>query len=93
MSATAAPASNAPARMHGGDAAREIAVGDARESSITDQAGKALLIRELANAFDKITIGIGSTGGQLTKARDHLERVEVIELIEQRYVDMGKFEA
>src|SRR5581483_5542862 len=78
--------SNPPARMHGGDAAGEVAVAHAAKARLADQGGERLLLRKAADALDEVAVGLGRTRRQGAEPRDHLEGVEVVEAVEQRHL-------
>ena len=42
--------------------------------------------------FDEVAIGIAVPGDSLAEARDHVERVGIVDRIEARHVDLGEFE-
>ncbi len=70
--------------MDGGDATREVAHGDALEARFADHSRERFLLGETANAFDEVAVGLRRASRQFTEARDDLERVEVVEPVQQR---------
>ena len=74
--------SDFPAGMHGGDAARQIAVGDPLEPRETNHLSKSILLGELADAFDQILVGLGCARRQLPQPRNDLEGMKVVQRVE-----------
>jgi hypothetical protein len=48
---------------------------------------------EFANRFDQVLVGVGVAGDHAAQRGNHLERKEIVETIEARHVDRGKFKA
>ena len=59
---------NAPTRVNGSNAARQVADADICKSGRLHQLRKSLLIREIANALDEIAIGLSSSGSEGAEA-------------------------
>src|SRR5690606_3785526 len=87
------PPSDPPAGMHGGNTTRQIAVLDLLEPRLADHLREAFLIRELADRFHEILVGLGIPCREFAKARNDLERVEIIRPVEHRDLALGKFQA
>ena len=63
------------------DAACHIPVAGLFESGCADHIGKALLIRESADALDEVLVRGAVIRNHLAQPRDHIERIGVIDLI------------
>src|SRR5690606_13072596 len=85
--------SDLPAGMQRSDAAGVIAPGNAGESSLADHIGKVLLVRKRTDGFDQIPVGVRIAGNHTANARNGIERPRVVNLVEDRHADFGKFEA
>src|SRR5690606_15645273 len=85
--------SKLPAGMERGNAAGEIAIADALETSLLDHRRKILLLGEFADRLDQIAVGIRVARNHLADARNSVERPLVINLVENRQFDLGEFEA
>src|SRR5262249_49390371 len=83
----------APPRVDGGDAPRQVAEAHPPKSCLAKQLRKTALVREFANALNQVAIGFGRPGGERAEARDDLEGMEVIEPVQHGHVAAGEFEA
>ncbi len=79
--------------MNCGDPTGQITKADTLEAGRFDQPGKRFLGRKATNAFDEVRVGLRSTGCELAKLRDHIERVEVVDGIQDRYVNVAELKA
>ena len=64
-----------------------------REARVADHGGEGFLLGEATDAFDEILIGRAVAGRQFAEARDDLERMEIIDAVENRDLNFGKFKA
>ena len=85
---------NRQPRMQRHDAAGERLIATpARKPAARIMSAKACGLREAADRFDQIAIGLGVAGHRAAERRDDVERIEVVERVEAGNVDGGEFEA
>src|SRR5437763_2765767 len=72
----------APGRMDGGDAARQIAEAHALEPGALDALGERLLRRKAPDAFDQILVGGAILRHQRAEQRHDAEGIGLIETVE-----------
>jgi hypothetical protein len=82
--------SDFPARVHGGNTAGQIAIANALEASVADHVRERLLLGEFADALDEVLIRLRRACRQFTKTGNDFKRVEVIEPVEDRHLDLGE---
>src|SRR5690349_5735240 len=75
--------SELPGLVDGHDAVGEVAYFHAPEASRFHHALERLLVRVLADRFGQVLVAVRVAGEQLAELRQHLERVEIVELAEQ----------
>ena len=66
---------------------------DARKMRLAHHGGERLRLREAADRFDQIAIGLGIAGDRAAERGNDVERIEVVEPVEARHVDGRKFKA
>ena len=49
--------------------------------------------RKFTDRFDQVLIGVAIAGHRFADTRDHVERIEIVQRVEPRHVDRGKFQA
>src|SRR6185437_1408152 len=72
--------SELPGSMDGHDPVAQVAHVDLAEASALHHALQGLLIRMLADRLGQVLVAVGITGEQAAQLRQHLERVEVVQL-------------
>src|SRR5436305_3100448 len=50
-------------------------------------------MREAADRFDQVAVGIAIAGDHLAQCRNRGEGIGLVKTIEQRHIDVGKFQA
>ena len=85
--------SQLPAGMQRGNTAGKIAPADPLEAGLADHLGKIRLTRKLADRLDQILIAIGIAGHGLADLWNGIERPRIINLVENRQLDLRELEA
>lgn len=80
-------------RVDGHHTKSEILIAAHLEASGLHSADQLVLTRELANGFDQVLVGGAILGHQLTHGRDDIEGVKIVELTNERVVDVTELEA
>src|SRR5438309_8661256 len=86
-------ASKLPARMKRGNTAGIVAEGNAVEARVGDHGSKVLLVGEFRDRFNQIGIGLAIAGDHPADPGNGIERPGFIGLVEQRHLDLRKFQA
>src|SRR5580698_2858973 len=81
-----------PCRMHGGDAAGEVADFDARETGLGNHLRERVLRRKPADAFGEITISLAVFRHPFAELRQHRKGIALIQRIEPRRFHMREFQ-
>ena len=79
--------------MERGNAAGEVTVTDLIKAGGLNQFNKSVLVGKIADAFHQIPVRVRVSRNKAAKRWNSLKRKLVIEAIEQRYRDMGEFQA
>src|SRR4051812_10473487 len=79
--------------MDGDDAAGEPLEGCALQPRRGNHVAEAIGMREAANRFDEIAVGVSVAGDELPEGGDSGEGISLVDPVEQRYVDIREFEA
>src|SRR5690606_16965024 len=88
--AAPAPPLDFPAVVDRDDAAGQVAVAGPREAGRVHHRLELLLRRMLADRLGQVAVAVGIAGEQPAQARQHLERVEVVERLEPVGADLGE---
>src|SRR5690554_3375729 len=86
------PWSELPAPVQRGDVARKRSVRDAGEPGGFEHGGEALWLGKVADRVDQIAVRLGVTGHQTAHGRDDMVGKKIVQAIQTRKIDMGKFE-
>src|SRR5215831_21389916 len=73
--------------------ARQHAEAHPAESRRRDHIGESLRLREAPDRFHQISIGASVACYRAAERRDDVKGVEIVERIEPRHIDSGKFKA
>ena len=65
----------------------------AREAGGADHFGKGMGSWKFADRFDEIAIRFGVTGDDAAQRRNHLEGKQIVDPVQARHIDAGKFQA
>src|SRR5579885_727756 len=84
--------SQPPPGMKRNHAAGQQAETHPPEPGRRDRFSKGFRLRKAPDRFDKIPVGVGVAGDGLAKRRNDIERIKVVNRIEPRHIDAGKFQ-
>ena len=82
-----------PARMHGGDSARQITIFHLVKARFPDQSRESSLRRKPPDALGQIAVGGPIARHEFAQPRQQRKRIEIVELVEPGDGNARKFEA